>query len=273
MLLAACAGALTGCSPHLSSAQMIESGIVRTTRDVELAQGDVVAVSALVREGDGVPVVYVHGTPGNGASFASYLRDPVRGATSIAIDRPGFAESTPERVVTSYGAQARAVLAWCDEPAVLVGHSLGGPIVARAAADAPERVAALVIIAGALDPDLEEPRWYNRLADGPLGGLLPRSMRNSNDEIMDAPGEARALAAVLDRVTCPVVILHGARDGLVPVANVDFMERAFTNAQAVESTVLERGGHPLVWSHEEECRAAIARAIELAEAARVTDGT
>lgn len=273
MLLAACAGALTGCSPHLSPSQMRESGIVRTTRDIEIAHGDTLAVSALVREGEGPPVVYVHGTPGNGASFASYLRDPVGGSTSIAIDRPGFAGSSPERVVTSYESQARAVLAWCDEPSVLVGHSLGGPIVARAAADAPDRVAAIVIIAGALDPDLEEPRWYNRLADGALGGLLPRSMRNSNDEIMDAPGEARALADVLDRVTCPVVILHGARDGLVPVANVEFMERAFVNSPAVESTLLGRGGHPLVWSHEEACRAAIARAIELADARRVTDGT
>ncbi len=46
-----------------------------------------------------------------------------------------------------------------------MGHSFGGPIIVRAALDHPELVGGLVIAAGDLDPDLEEWRWYNRLAD------------------------------------------------------------------------------------------------------------
>ncbi len=277
-VLIACLGAasFSGCAPSASPEQLRDAGISRVSREVELASGDVIRVSALVREGVGTPLVYVHGTPSDAAAFFAYLEHPVSQSPAVSIDRPGFGDSEPNRVVTSYEEQARAVLAWCDEPAVLVGHSLGGPIIARAAADAPDRVAALVILAGSLDPDLEAPRWFNHLADGPLGGLLSRSMRNSNDEIMGAPEEAKLLAGLLGRVTCPVVIVHGVRDTLVPFANVAFMERAFSGAQHVETVVLPRARHMIVWTHEEECRAAIERAIELASeasGARVTDGT
>lgn len=264
-ILVACAGALGGCIPSTSPEALREAGLVRDVRDVQLAPGDTIEVSALVREGSGTPIVYVHGTPGDAAAFFDYLTMPIGGHTSISIDRPGFGETTPERVVSSYDEQARAVLAWCDAPSVLVGHSLGGPIIARAAADAPEKVAALVILSGSLDPELEIPRWYNHVVDGPLGALFPRSLRNSNAEIMDAPAEAVALAEVLDRVTCPVVIVHGGRDTLVPVENVGFMQRAFTNARAVETVLLPRAKHMIVWTDEEACREAIARALELVE--------
>ncbi|MEM9379661.1 MAG: hypothetical protein AAGB93_06885 [Planctomycetota bacterium] len=40
-----------------------------------------------------VLVVYVHGTPGDAASWADYLDDPVGGARAVAVDRPGFGKS------------------------------------------------------------------------------------------------------------------------------------------------------------------------------------
>ena len=104
-------------------------------------------------------VVFVHGTPGEAEGWADYLMNVPNGYHYIAIDRPGFGQSGPDDAVTSLAEQAAAVAALIrakgSKPAVLVGHSLGGPVVAQFAADHPDLTAALVIVAGSLDPAQE----------------------------------------------------------------------------------------------------------------------
>lgn len=208
-------------------------------------------------------LIFVHGTPGSAAMWRRYLADPVPGLHAIAFDRPGFGRTRPPAALVSFEAQAAAL-----EPLlapsrqgrwpILVGHSLGGPIIARAAADHPERVAGLVILAGSLDPMLERPRWFNRLADWmPVRLLLGQALRHANDEILAAPRHTRELAGILDRVRCPVVILHGTEDSLVPYENVRFMQRAFVNAASVEVVSLEGADHFIPWTHEQRVRDAV----------------
>ena len=101
-------------------------------------------------------IILVHGTPGSASAWERYLEHPVANARMIAIDRLGFGRSAKGGVERSIGEHARCLEPLLGEPgeppAILVGHSLGGPIVAWAAAEFPERVAGIVIIAGALDP-------------------------------------------------------------------------------------------------------------------------
>jgi len=212
---------------------------------------------------DAWPVIYVHGTPGSAGAFRSYLADPVEGTRSIAYDRPGFGETTPKRVVPSFQEQAAAIEPLLEtgdtgERPILVGHSLGGPIVARAAADYPQRVGGLVILAGSLDPALEKPEWFNYLADFPLvRPFIGSALRHANDEIMSAREHAELLDSVIHRVTCPVVVIHGTRDSLVSYDNVEYMRTAFTNAESVRVITLEGVRHFIPWSHEQTVREAI----------------
>ncbi len=219
-----------------------------------------------VRGGDELArrVIFLHGTPGDAGAFAVYVREGIEGVESISIDRPGFGK-TGGKPMRSFEAQA-AVL----EPLlvqhdghwpVLVGHSLGGPIVARAAADFPDRVSAIVIIAGSLDPSLERPRWFNYAGAG-LSPLLSKALRVSNAEIFAAPEQTELLAGVLDRVRCPVVIVHGRKDGLVPYANVAYMERMFVNAASVHAITIDAGDHFLPWTHHSTIQDAVGRALE-----------
>ena len=204
-------------------------------------------------------VIYVHGTPGSAAAYAPFIREPIEGLESIAIDRPGFGRSA-RRAEPSFEAQARAIEPFLVRRngrwPILVGHSLGGPIIARVAAEHPERVAGLVIVAGSLDPELEEWRWFNSLASA-FRFALPRAVKNSNEEIRDAKAETTALADVLHRVRCPVIILHGDRDKLVPVENVEYMRDAFANAASIDVTILDGEGHFILWSHKEVVRGAV----------------
>ncbi|RMH26080.1 MAG: alpha/beta fold hydrolase [Planctomycetota bacterium] len=218
-------------------------------------------------------VIFVHGTPGSAAAWRRYLARPIDGLEMVAIDRPGFGQSTPRRALPSLAEQARAIeplLPDADSPGpkpILVGHSLGGPIVARVAAQWPGRVGALVIIAGSLDPALERVLFVQRLgAMFPVSSLLPSHLRVANRELIPLKRELTDLAGALGRVTCPVVIVHARDDRLVPYANVAYMLGAFTNAAAVEVMTFDAGDHFLPWNHEASVREAILRAASLAQA-------
>jgi pimeloyl-ACP methyl ester carboxylesterase len=226
-----------------------------------------VAVSFL-RAGDrnGPRVILVHGTPGSATAWADYLLSPPPGFEVVALDRPGFGQSGPDAAVPGLADQAAAVLALFPEEGrkvVLLGHSLGGPIIARVAAEHADRVHALVLLAASLDPALEEihPMQYVG-AWAPLRGLLPRTIRNANSELMALKPELVELAALLPRITAKVVIVHGTKDDLVPVANVAFMQKHLTGARCVKTVLLDGRNHFLPWNSEADVREAIRVALE-----------
>ncbi|MEO8084141.1 MAG: alpha/beta fold hydrolase [Ardenticatenales bacterium] len=208
-------------------------------------------------------VIYVHGTPGDANGWSAYLADPVDGMQSITYDRPGFGETRPSTVVASLADQARALAPFLEAPgprAVLVGHSLGGPIIAQAALDFPDRVAGLVMAAGSLDPAQEKWMWYNRAADFPLiKMLLPRDITNSNDEIRPLKEQLTALGARLGDLAVPTILIHSHDDSLVPYANVAYMEKMFPTAM-IESVVdFEDKDHFIIWNAQPAVRDAVRR--------------
>ena len=214
----------------------------------------------------GTRLVLVHGTPGSADAWADYLLAPPPGLEVVALDRPGFGRSGPDGAVTSLAAQAAAVAALIaagDRRTVLLGHSLGGPIVALVAALHPERVAALVLLAASLDPGQEKIHPLQPVGTWwPVRKMLPRTLRNANAELMALQPELEALAGLLDRVTAPVIIVHGTADTLVPVANVPFIESHLLAARCRKTVVLEGTNHFLPWNSEAAVRAAIAWAAD-----------
>lgn len=247
-----------GCAPP---------GPTRPVAEVEALRQSRAGLSALVA-GDprGTRVLLVHGTPGSAAAWADYLLAPPPGLEIVAVDRPGFGRSGPDGAVTGLAVQAEALAAWLPADgrrAVLLGHSLGGPIVARLAAGQPERIAAIVLLSASLDPALEKIHPLQPLgAWPPLRALLPRAIRNANAELMALRAELLALEALLPRIAMPVLIVHGTQDELVPFANVAFMRARLSGARCVVTRRLEGRDHFLPWNAEAEVRAAIAWAAE-----------
>ncbi len=204
-------------------------------------------------------VVYVHGTPGSAGAWAGYLRAPIPGLHSIAVDRPGFGCSVPEHSFPSLEVQAAALEPIVGEGGpkpILVGHSLGGPIVCRYAVDHPGRVGGLVIVAGALDPGLERVLAIQRVGRvPPFVWMLPSALRNSNEELIPLKGELEALGPRLGEIRCPIVIIHGTEDSLVPYANVAYMRRVFTDEPRV--ITIDGANHFIPWKFEGVIRVAI----------------
>lgn len=210
-------------------------------------------------------LILVHGTPGSASGWSEYLTNPPPGADVVALDRTGFGDSGPEGAVTSLQAQAAAVYALFPTDGrrvVLLGHSLGGPIVARVAAEHPDRVAAVVLLAASLDPGLEEinpMQWVGTWSA--VRWALPRAIRNANAELIALKPELESLAGLLPRITAAVLIVHGTKDGLVPVGNVPFMQAGLTGARCVKTELLEGQNHFLPWNSTGIVRQAIAWAL------------
>lgn len=221
-----------------------------------------------LRAGDaqGPRLILVHGTPGSAASWADYLVQPPAGVEVVALDRPGFGQSGPTGAMPRLADQAaavRALLPADGRPVVLLGHSLGGPVVAQLAAELPGRIRAIVLLAASLDPSLEQVHTMQHVgAWAPVSALLPRVLRNANTELMALKPELEALALALPRITAKVIIVHGTADELVPVANVPFMQARLTGARCVTTTLLQGRNHFLPWNSEADVRQAIAAALD-----------
>jgi pimeloyl-ACP methyl ester carboxylesterase len=258
-----------GCAPPGPATAESATAAMRHSVDVG---SPLSARISYLRNGDatGPRVILVHGTPGSASGWADYVMKPPAGVEVVALDRPGFGHSGPSGAVTGLAEQAAAVVALLPQdgrPVVLLGHSLGGPIVAYVAAqlagEQPSRVHAVIVLAGSLDPAQEviHPMQYVG-AWAPVRFLLPRTIRNANAELMALKPELIALQPMLARIKSKVILVHGTKDDLVPVANVPFIQAQMTGARCLQTMLLEGRNHFLPWNAEDVVRDAIRSALE-----------
>lgn len=215
-------------------------------------------------------VLFVHGSPGSLSAFIHFLTDStlLDKALLITADRPGFGYSnfgTAEPSLEKQAALLKPILETYqhNRPITLVGHSLGGPLIARMAIDYPELVDGLIIVAGSIDPDLEpNENWFRApLATPFLSWLLPRSIRASNEEIYQLKPQLEEMMPLWKKITCPSIVIQGMNDSLVPAANADFAKRMLVQSPPVIQ-MKEGVDHFIPWSHPEFIRDAVSQMIE-----------
>ena len=208
-------------------------------------------------ETEGATVIFIHGSPGSWDAYFNYLTDPsLRSkARMISVDRPGFGHNRTA-VEPSLKKQAELIYSAINtvditRPAIVVGHSLGGPVATQLCVDYPELVDALVLLAPSLDPDLEVLRWYNYLLDTRLFEILfPIDLVNSNKEILPHKRELIQLQPRLSEIQVDVRIIQGMKDVLVHPYNADYVEKYFKNVKSLKVVRLEGVNHFIPWTHE-----------------------
>ena len=179
-----------------------------------------------------------------------------RGLAVIAIDGPGQGEAeyefpiepAYERVVTAVADYLKGRDDVDPDRIGVFGVSLGGYYAARSAAYEP-RVRAAVELAGPYRFDLD---W----------DTLPPQTRTTFQHRSGAasPAQARERAAALTledaaaRITCPLLVVHGGRDRLIPPYHA---ERLAREAPGAELMMDPDGSHGLT-NHAFESRAAMA---------------
>ena len=233
---------LSAVSLTATSSTVAELHAMKTDEVSFLEAGDVNAAQR---------IIFIHGSPGSKEGYADYLSDAaLQPYHLIAVDRPGFGGS-PQPVQTSLKAQAESlmpILARSDKPTFLVGHSLGGPIALQAALLYPDKIDGVLLVAPALDPALESPKWYNYLADTIVANwILPNDMLLSNIEMMELEGELEKLAEQeWGELTIPVVLVHGEEDDIANPGNSRFGKRKLPSATL---KMIEDEGHFVLWQN------------------------
>lgn len=208
--------------------------------------------------------IFVHGSPGSLSAFIHFLTDTVllKHNQLITVDRPGFGASNFGDAEPSLEKQASLLKPLLEKykrarPIILVGHSLGGPVIARMAMDFPELVDGLVMVAPSIDPELEPKEWFRGpLAQPFLKWILPRSIRASNDEIWNLKPELQSMEPLWSRIKASTIVIQGNKDSLVPPGNADFAKKMITNAP-VEVVMKEDINHFIPWNNPQLIRDAI----------------
>jgi pyruvate dehydrogenase E2 component (dihydrolipoamide acetyltransferase) len=251
--------------------------------EVEVEAGPVVATAevggrtlAYQRLGDGGdPVVLVHGFGGDATSWLLVLEPLAATRTVYAVELPGHGGSTKD-VGDGFDTLVESVIGFMDgeevERAHLVGHSLGGAVVAAVAARSSDRVVSLTLVApagfgreanagylrgfaaasdrramravlgdlfandGAVTRQMVDDLLRYKRLDGVSASLdtLLHTLLDGDDQALDLTGPAAGY-------TGPATVVWGAADAVLPASHA--ATAADTLAGAGEPVVLDGVGH------------------------------
>lgn len=159
-----------------TESQSAATAAATLTESITLPDGRMLSYRAT---GDpaGVPVFALHGMGSSHRTWATQkpLSELVEGVLLIAVDRPGYGDSSPPPAAYSYSQSAHDLAHLADvlgfRRFAVAGHSSGGPYALAAAAVLPERVLACAAISS--DPPYAHPK-------------VPASVRASDDMSHDA---------------------------------------------------------------------------------------
>lgn len=203
-------------------------------------------------------VLFVHGAPGSWDNYLKYFGDTalLQRAQLASVDRPGYGKSGYGMSVTSIEEQAAMIRPILDanksnKPAILVGHSFGGPVIARLAIDYPDKIGALIFLAPAIDPEHEKIFSISYPADWKLfRWMVPTVWKVANDEKLSHVEELNKLAPLWSQIKIPCTYMYGLKDGLVPTINVEFAKRMLVNAP-LEITAFPNENHFIPWTQQD----------------------
>lgn len=217
-------------------------------------------------------IIFIHGAPGSSQDFYNenqYLRDEelAKKVRMIAVDRPGYGYSDFGKTVRSIEEQAKLIKPLLElnkhkNPPILVGHSYGGPVIARLAMDYPELTGKLLFLAPALDPENEKIFFFNRPMNWIVfKWMLPTAMRVANDEKLSHKKELEKMKPLWEKMTNEATYVHGHKDWIVPIENSQFAVKMMSNAK-VDTIFNDEMNHLIIWNKYDMVKKKILEMLE-----------
>jgi pyruvate dehydrogenase E2 component (dihydrolipoamide acetyltransferase) len=212
---------------------------------------DIGRIRYMTREGEGTPVIFVHGFGGDSDNWLFNVDAVAAVAPVYALDLPGHGGSVKSIDDPGLGTMVDAVIQLMDhlsiDKAHLVGHSMGGLVSGQTAIDHGSRVASLTLICSAglgeeINADYVDgfvsatsrkelkPRLKHLFADE---GLVSRSMVDDllkykrldgvqvflealRDNLFSNGKQAARIAEGVATSGVPTTVIWGAEDAVIP---------------------------------------------------------
>ncbi len=192
-------------------------------------------------------VIMVHGSPGAWGNYSEVLEYAAfyNKFNLIAVDRYGYGISGGDQGEPDLGLNASSIRELCKpskggRKPILVGHSMGGPIVIKSAIDYGDELEGVISVAGSFDPDLEFNEFYRGIYKVfPINLFFSRELQASNDELFTHRLELKKMSTEWDRINCKVTIIQGGKDNLVDPGNFEFAKGKLTGKDAILTYIPE----------------------------------
>ena len=205
-----------------------------------------------VKQGNGQPVVYLHGWGCDGSMFLPVVKYLPNYANYL-VDFNGFGNSDPPPeygwTVIDYAEQLREFLQEQDlRNVTLVGHSFGCRVAIALAANYPELVSRMLLVAPAGLRRFSLSRWWKvrkyKLSKffAKVREVQPTAKHASEDYLSCSPAMRATFVKVINqdlssyakRVSCPVVIVNGREDTATPLTHAKRLNRLIPKSNLVE---------------------------------------
>jgi pimeloyl-ACP methyl ester carboxylesterase len=243
-------------------------------------------------EGDGAPVLCIHGLGGSSNTWTPIL-PALAGRKVIRLDLPGSGRSKlPAQALTieAYVLAVRQVLkALKIESVDILAHSMGTIVAQHFAVAYSDSVTSLVLFGPLVaPPEPARPAIRARaelarqgaekvqeIADAIVAGATSKETKASNpmaltlvrESVMRQPPEgyaqscealASAQSAPIEEIAVPTLLVTGDQDGVAPAANVNAMAQRIRGSKVL---VLEGCGHWTTFEKTDACIKAIKEAL------------
>jgi len=204
------------------------------------------------------PLLLLHGITGRWQDFLPIMPQLVLHHTVFAIDFRGHGESDRATDGYSFAKYAKDIVAFekskLDQPAVLIGHSLGGAVAVYIAANYPELTRAAVLCDPALFAEaLRIPEWseafsaWRQIAGEPFEEICSlQNPQNAFDrrrardlskldpkvlEDLNTYWDSFDLEYLLGQISCPVLLVYGnyQNGGVLTVEQAEDVTSSISN--------------------------------------------
>ncbi len=211
--------------------------------------------------GTGPPLIFIHGLAGSFSWWQKNIDACREHFQTYSVDLLGFGSS---RRLGRFDLEASIplLLAWMDERGIarasVVGHSMGGLIAARLAAEAPDRVDKLVLVdaaflgfdsgvfkrgIGLVDALRQVPHDFLPLIARDSLRAHPFSLFAATQQLLRSDW-----SHLLSAIEAPTLIIWGDRDSVTPLKIGKAIHLAIPGSKLV---VIDRAGHTPMWDQPE----------------------
>ena len=212
-------------------------------------------------------VIFVHGAPGSADAFYNYLKDTtlLKDHILVSVDRLGYGASERGNAEPSIVAQSDAVkevlnhYLSTDKRICLVGHSYGGPVIAKLAMDFGKKISGLLFLAPAIDPENEKVFWITKFGKTPpTSWITPGPFKVATQEKIYHVQALQEIESSWNKIDTRVTYMHGTKDMIVPFENMAFAKRKLAHIN-VKWISIEGENHFIPWKQYD----AVVREIQL----------